>query len=352
MKPHVGELSFFFALFAVVGFFAFMIMSPYFTALFLAGVFTIMFSPIFYWLEKRFRGDRTWAALATVLLVLLVVLVPLSFVGFLMFDELRSIYLGFNEDAASVQFIQSLAKKIELFIQRVIPDFTIDVDVYRYLEQGLAWAGQHFSVFFAGLFGFLFDIFLIIIAMFFFYRDGDKLKAFALKWSPLSDSYDESIIAKLELAVSSVVKGALTTASVQGILVGVGFALFGVPNPVLWGVVATIAALVPLVGTTIVTIPAVVMLFVTGNPLAAVGLLIWAVICVGLSDNFLNPLLIKRGVHIHPFLILLSVFGGLVYFGPIGFLAGPIVMAFLFALLDIYPSIMKGRTIDVPGSGG
>lgn len=349
MKPHVGELTFFFALFAVVGFFAFMIMSPYFTALFLAGVFTIMFSPLFDWLKKRLRGDRTWAALMTVLLVLLLVLVPLSFVGYFLFDELRGIYLGLSEGAASVQIIQTWARGIESFVRHFIPDFTVNVDVYAYLEQGLAWAGQHFSVFFAGLFGFIFDIFLIIVAMFFFYRDGDKLKAFALKWSPLSDTYDESIIAKLELAVSSVVKGALTTASIQGILVGIGFAIFGVPNPVLWGVIATVAALVPFVGTTIVTIPAVAYLFFLGNSLSAILLLLWAIFCVGLSDNFLNPLLIRRGVHIHPFLILLSVFGGLVYFGPIGFLAGPIVMAFLFALLDIYPAVVRGRSIEVSG---
>lgn len=348
MKPHVGELTFFFALFAVVGFFAFMIMQPYFTALFLAGVFTVMFLPVFERLKRSFKGSRSMASLATVLIVLFVFLVPLSFVGYFLFDELRNIYLDFNEGASGILLIQSWTAAIEQFVQRLIPGFTIDIDVYAYAANALTWAGQHFSVFFAGLFGFIFDIFLIIIAMFFFYRDGDKLKAFALKWSPLADSYDESIIAKIELAVSSVVKGALTTASVQGLLVGTGFTIFGVPNPVLWGVVATVAALVPLVGTTIVTIPAVAYLIFMGNPLFAVLLLLWAIFCVGLSDNFLNPMLIKRGVHIHSFLILLSVFGGLVYFGPIGFLVGPIVMAFLFALLDIYPAVMKGRAIDVP----
>jgi predicted PurR-regulated permease PerM len=77
----------------------------------------------------------------------------------------------------------------------------------------------------------------------------------------------------------------------------------------------------------------------------AVGLLIWGVFFVGLSDNIIRPILLNRGVNVHPLLILLSVLGGLVYFGPIGFIAGPVVIAFFFVLLDVYPLIMKGRSI-------
>jgi len=346
MKTHIGELAFFFALFAVVGYFTYMILSPFFTALFLAGVFAIMFSPLFGWFTRKCNGDRTWGALVTVIVVLLVVLVPLSFVGFLMFEELQSIYKNFNEGTTGLQIIDLWMRTIEHIVQRFIPGFTMDIDAFSYVRGLLAWAGQNFSVFFAGLFGFIFDIFLIIVAMFFLYRDGDKLKAFVLRWSPLADSYDESIIAKIELAVTSVVKGSLLTSSVQGILVGIGFALFGVSNPVFWGVVATIASFVPVVGTTLITVPAVVMLFLDGHVASSVGLLIWSVVCVGLSDNVLHPFFIKRGVRLHPLLILLSIFGGLNYFGPVGFLAGPVVLAFVFALLDIYPAIMKGRSID------
>lgn len=186
--------------------------------------------------------------------------------------------------------------------------------------------------------------------MFFLYRDGKKLRAFALKWSPLNDDYDESIIAKIETAVSSVVTGALTTAIVQGVMVGIGFSIFGIPNPVLWGVIATIAALIPLLGTGLITMPAGAWLLLTGHIGAGLGLIVWGLVCVGLIDNVLNPYMMKRGMDVHPFLILLSVFGGLVYFGPVGFLAGPIVLAFFFALMEIYPQIVKGRAISTTSS--
>ena len=180
--------------------------------------------------------------------------------------------------------------------------------------------------------------------MFFFYRDGAKLHDFAVKWSPLADRYDESIIAKLETAISVVVNGALFVSAIQGLTIGIGFVLFGLPNPVLWGAVSVIAALIPVVGTAIITVPAGLYLFFHGDTVSGIGMLVWGGLLVGAVDNLIRPLFIKRGVDIHPFVILLSVLGGLAYFGPIGFLAGPISIAFFYALLDIYPAIVSGKT--------
>ncbi len=350
MKPQTSELVFFYILLGVVGYFAFMIMQPYLTALFLAAVLAVMFLPLFRLFVRKMRGNRTAAALSTVFLVLAAVLIPVIYVGSLMFEEVLGIYNSLDQSNFDPAVLRQWFGQIEIVIQHVVPGFHFQHDIYAYmigyLQGILAWAGNNLSVFVSGLVGFLFEIFIIIIAMFFFYRDGEKLKEFAIKWSPLADTYDESIISKLDVAISSVIKGALTVALAQGLMVGVGFSIFHVPNPVLWGVVGSVAALVPFVGTTLITIPAVAILYFSGSTVAAMGLLIWSLTCVGLADNVLGPMLIKRGVHIHPLFILLSVFGGLVYFGPIGFLAGPIVMAFFFALLDIYPVITMGRTVN------
>ena len=141
-------------------------------------------------------------------------------------------------------------------------------------------------------------------------------------------------------------RGTLVTAVVQGFLVSIGFVMFGVSNPVVWGLVATISALLPMVGTGIITFPAAFFLMATGHLLPGIGMIIWGVVIVGLIDNALRPMLMNRTMHIHSFLILLSVFGGLVYFGPIGFLAGPIILAFFFVLLDIYPEIVGGKVVE------
>lgn len=343
-KPHIGEMIFFFVLFAAAGYFAFIIMHPYLTAIFLAGVLSLLFLPLLKRIEKVTK-HRGVAALLTVLLVLVIILVPLSLLGMMMFDEVVSVYTSLSDSNIGLQVVAVWIEQLEKLIQHVIPTFSMNIDIYGYIETALTWVAQHLNTFFSQIVGFIFQLFLIVIAMFFLLRDGGKLRQFAVRWSPLQDRYDNSIISRLEASVTSVVKGALVTALAQGVLVGVGFTIFGVPNPVLWGTIASISALIPLVGTTIITIPAVIYLFAFSAPAQALGLLVWSLICVGLADNVLHPFLVTRGVHVHPFLILLSVFGGLAYFGPIGFIAGPVVMAFFFTLLDVYPSIMKGETI-------
>ena len=347
-KPHTGELVFFWILFVIVALLAAAIMSPYLTPLFLAAVFTILFSPIHVRMKKWIKGDGGGAALATVLVVLCLVLVPLSFLGILMFQEVLAIYGTLSQGNAALSMVDGLLSIVQKGVNQFIPNFEIHTNIYTHAEAILKWLASHLDTFFSGMLAFIFQIFIIIVAMFFMYRDGDRLRAFALKWSPLDDDYDTSIILRVESAISSVVTGALTTAIVQGVMVGIGFSIFGIPNPVLWGVVATVAALIPLLGTGLITMPAGAWLLLTGNVGAGIGLIIWGVVCVGLIDNVLNPYMMKRGMNVHPFLILLSVFGGIVYFGPVGFLAGPIVLAFFFALLELYPKVVSGRPIPPP----
>ncbi len=345
LTPKTGELIFFFSLLAVVAFFAYRIMEPYLVALFLAVVLTIVFHPVTSIVQQRMKGHRALAAGMVTLFVLCIILLPLILVGTFAVNEVVDVFYRIQDNGLRMSGLTQWVQGLEIRLQGYVPGFRLNVDIALYAEKILSWVTQNLNAFVSGTFSIVFDLILVIVALFFFLKDGDKLRAFAIQWSPLADRYDESILAKLEHAVSSVVKGALTTAVAQGTLVGIGFALFGVPNPVLWGLVATVMALIPVVGTTLVTFPAVLFLFFSGMTLPAIGLLLWAIVCVGLIDNVLHPLLVKRGVAIHPFLILLSVIGGLGYFGPIGFLAGPVVMAFFFALLELYPYIVKGKAI-------
>lgn len=344
-KPNIGELVFFWILFAVVGLLAFTIMSPYFAPLFLAAVLAISFSTVHLRILKFVRGKETLAALLTTLTVLCVILLPLVYFSALMLQEAIGTYdaITARDGVLGVtdQFVQGVVAKIHL----AAPSLVLETNTTTYIENFLQWIVVNLQGFFSGILSFVFDLVIVIIALFFFCRDGRKLKDFAVKWSPLSDNYDASIIAKLELGVHSVMKGSLLTAVLQGVLVGIGFAFFGIPNPVLWGVVSVVAALIPTVGTSLVTLPAAAFLLLDQQFFSGIGLIVWGLL-VGVSDNIARPLLMSRGIDMHPFLILLSVLGGLVYFGPIGFLAGPIVLVFFFALLQVYPAIVSGRAIN------
>lgn len=157
-----------------------------------------------------------------------------------------------------------------------------------------------------------------------------------VSWSPLQDSDDKMIFGKLERAIDSVVKGKLLIALIQGALTAFGFLMFGVPNAALWGMVAAVSALIPAIGTALVIAPAVAFLFLNGAVGGAVGLVVWGVGVVSIIDNVLGPKLMGRGLQLHSFVILLSVLGGIAFFGPVGFILGPLTVSLLFALMDIY----------------
>ncbi len=138
------------------------------------------------------------------------------------------------------------------------------------------------------------------------------------------------------MAVNSAVIGTLLVAVIQGVLMGFGLWIFNVPNGALWGVVAAVLSFIPTFGTALVSVPAVIFLFMTGDTTSAVGLLVWAVVIVGLVDNFLGPLVVGRKVNIPSILILFSVLGGVSMLGPVGILVGPLTVSLLYSLISIY----------------
>ena len=119
--------------------------------------------------------------------------------------------------------------------------------------------------------------------------------------------------------------------------------IFGVGSPVLWGFVGGIASLVPVLGTSMVTVPAIAYLFLSNHIGAGIGLLIWATLAVGLVDNFMSVILLRNKIKVHPLVVLFSILVGVEVLGVIGFLVGPVVVSAFIALMKVYPFIMSNR---------
>lgn len=177
--------------------------------------------------------------------------------------------------------------------------------------------------------------------MFYFLKDGVHLRETIVTLSPLSDDTDKKILERLSVAINAILKGYLFIALVQGALMGLGLWLFGVPNPVLWGVLAGIASLIPTVGTALISVPAILFLFATGARGEAIGLMVWSGVLVASIDNLLTPIVVGKKMSIHPLLVLFSVLGGIVLIGPVGILIGPLTLSFIYTLMSIYQNEMQ-----------
>ncbi|KKS82993.1 MAG: hypothetical protein UV58_C0002G0003 [Candidatus Wolfebacteria bacterium GW2011_GWC1_43_10] len=318
---------------------AVLIFLPYWKAIFLAAVLAIVFWPLFLWINKIIRW-RGVASLVTVILVLIIVLIPFSVLGTLVFREASQLYLrvaeGKGMELANTLFL-SLQEKFNL----LSPYWSGGEDIQGYLTGTLEWIVRNLGAIFSGLargvIAFIFSLFIL----FYLFKDSQKLGSFIYNVLPLGKRYLEMVFEKIKLSVRSVVGGSLVVALVQGIVSGVGFAIFGLPNPALWGGVAALAALVPTLGTSLVILPAIVFLYFFNSWTLALGLLIWGAVAVGLIDNLLGPQLMKKGTQMHPLMVLLSVLGGISIFGPIGFILGPVAVGVFFSLLDVYAEMAK-----------
>lgn len=338
------QIVFFFLFIIAVLVLNFFIFLPYLSVLFLALVFSIIFGPLYDRILKLFSGRSTLAALVSVLLVLIVIVGPIAFFGTLLFQEASDLYTGIVDTKDGGNSLTNFLGKFEAFISQFFPGFSIsnsEISIEEYTRQGLSWLIDHLSVFFGGFLKVGFGLFLMLLALFYFFKDGKKFISSLIDLSPLSDASDRKLVERVVIAVNSVVRGHIVIGVLQGFMTGIGLFIFGVPSPVIWGFVAAIASLVPTIGTSLVLIPGIVFLLLTGSLGSALGLILWGVIAVGLIDNLLGPQLIERGIKIHPFLILLSALGGLSLFGPVGFLAGPVVLSLLLALLDMYPGMVQ-----------
>lgn len=190
----------------------------------------------------------------------------------------------------------------------------------------------------ANFFIFVIKLLMMIVALFFFYRDGERfVRGF---WSiiPLEREHKELLASTVWRVLTAVIYGICLTCLVQGFLGGIGFWFTGLPSPVLFGAMMALLAPVPLVGTALVWVPGVVYLFLQGEVALAGALTAWGVLVVSAIDNLLRPLFISGKGKVPILLVAIGVLGGLVSFGLIGVITGPMVLALFMALFDIYKS--------------
>jgi len=171
--------------------------------------------------------------------------------------------------------------------------------------------------------------------LFFLLKDGEKLMAWTRDIVPLPDEVQDDLYAGLDRITWAVLVGHVAVAVIQGVLAGLGLFATGVPNVVFWTFVMVILALIPLIGSFAVWAPASVWLFLSGSPVAAAALFIYGAIVVGLSDEFLRPLIVGR-VDISPSLIIVGVIGGLYLLGFMGLFFGPVIVGAFKVILETY----------------
>ena len=183
---------------------------------------------------------------------------------------------------------------------------------------------------------FTINFIIALFTLFFVLRDGAEFLSRVQRLLPMDREHQERLLRNIEDAVTAVVHGSLVVAMVQGLLAGLAYWVLGVPFAVLWGVITAFAALLPFGGTTLVTIPASLYLFLQGNNVKGIIMLIWCLGVVVMIDNVLKPLFIGSRIKLPMLFLFFGILGGLAVFGALGLILGPVLFALLAVLLDLY----------------
>ena len=184
----------------------------------------------------------------------------------------------------------------------------------------------------------LFNLAIMIIAVYYFLADGPRMIHAGMRLSPLDDRYEAEMLKEFDISCRAVVLATLLTAVVQGCLAGFGYYFCGLNSVFLLTTLTMVLALVPFIGAAAIWIPASAWLLIDGQPTKAAILFAYGFLVVSMADNIVKPLVLHGQSNLHPLLALLSVIGGVQVLGPLGILVGPMLVTFLQALLNMLQS--------------
>jgi predicted PurR-regulated permease PerM len=319
-------------------YFCYTIFRPFLSPLLSAVVLAIVFFPIQARVLKLVR-NASLAALISTLLVIIVLVVPGLLIGLAITREVTAIYNLLDQKSTqsgglSPYLMQVIDRPLQWLGQYV--DLS-NVDLRKEVLSRLQSVGGFLLSevgFVAGKLGsFALNSVITFFTLFFLFREGKTVLRRARVILPLSPAQSDHLIGGIAGTIMATVYGGLVVAAVQGTLVGLALWFFGVPSPVLWGVVAAVFALLPVVGTTVVWIPAALYLAFTGHWVQGLLLAGWGAFVVGTVDNIIRPYFISGQVQMHTLLIFFACLGGVSVFGFLGLFVGPVVLAVTLTLL-------------------
>jgi predicted PurR-regulated permease PerM len=318
-----------------------LILHPFAMPIAWAAILGFLLAPLQENLTRRFRGRSSLAASVITALTPIAIFTPLTLIALSFAKQLSGLgaIIQKNTDMFDLNTWADPAQhpRAASWLASLDHRFGVQIaDIEQYVRTSAHdWAGtvaKSSGVMVLSAAGMLLSFFLMLFILYFVLRDGKGWFDRATVLLPMRANTRTALFSRLSKVTRAVVYGCGLTAAVQGLLVGIGFAIAGLAGPVVFGVLAGVLALLPFGGAAIVWVPAAVYLFASGHYGWGIFMLVWGGI-VSISDNFIRPVIISRYTPVPTLLVFLGVVGGVSAFGPIGFIFGPVILVLATELL-------------------
>jgi predicted PurR-regulated permease PerM len=304
--------------------FLFMFSAHILTSLLAAAILYILFKPMFLYFVVKKHMSRGFSASLVIVTSFLVIVLPLSGVAMMVISKVA----GFNpEDMKTIvdkiQHIAGSHMDLKDMLNKSLNDIS-------------KWALGAVSVFLASLARIFVSLIILYFTLFFMFKSYTEFEEALLKYLPFDTKNSMRFGKELKNMTYSNIFGQGLIALSQGIMVAVGFLIFGIPDALFWGVVSVFVCFLPVVGAPIIFIPAGIIEISNGNLTAGIGILIWGAVLITIIDNFLRQFISRKIADTHPLITIIGVIIGIPVFGIIGLVVGPFMISFLFLLFKMY----------------
>jgi predicted PurR-regulated permease PerM len=324
----VSSTTFLRILLVIFGTITVLLVLPFLQAVLAGGLLAYLVAPVSDRLARRL--GPTVGALVTILATVLVFLVPLLVI--LAIAVRQAVSIAQEMDIPDIVAVENflgtrLGTPVDLSV--------LEGPLSSAVETGLRGLLGSIVVLLGGIPGFLISTVVFLFAFFYLLRDGDQLVSWTRTVVPLDPPVMDELIRRTDDLVWAAVVGNVIVAGVQAVLTVIGFIVLGFNNIVLLGVATFILSLLPLIGASVVWVPAVIYLLLEGRIPEAVGLFVYGSLVISTSDNFIRPMAMKRGAKLNPGLLVLGIFGGVALFGFIGLFVGPVLLGLTKTIVDV-----------------
>ncbi len=323
------------------------VLSPFLITIAWAMVLSITFYPLYSVLLKFLKRPGL-ASIITIMIILILIIGPFTYIVGALVNEITNILSTFEEKGFNViEKIQehpgfaSIYKKLSALVAS--ENIDLKKGIMNTLKMVGGYIGQHISDIFTNAVVLIMNFIIMLLTIFYFLKDGEKLAEFLKGLLPFSGEQKKRLAIRTKEMVIAAIYGGVVVGLTQGILGGLAFLIFGLPSPVFWGTAMAVFSLVPLFGTFIIWGPASLFLFLGGSYGKGIGLILYGILIISMADNILKPVIIGGRTKLHTLLIFFSVLGGIKFFGFIGFILGPLITALSLSLLEIYTPALSER---------
>lgn len=309
---------------------AFFLLRPILLPIILGVILAYIFNPLYIRLNNYIKLKNISVILICILLFLLILL-PIWFLTPIAVDQSIKIYLA----SQKIDFVTPLKSVFPSLFASEAFSSEIGSIIHSFVTSTTNYLMNSFSSIISNFVVLSLKLFVVFFTFYFVLRDKEQIVKYIESLSPLSKDLEKKFFSQTKAITSSVLYGQVVIGIVQGVVAGIGFIIFGVPNALILTIFSCLAGIFPIIGTAVIWLPVVIYLFYTGDSFSAGGVLIFGGFS-SIIDNFLRPFFVSKMTKIHPALILGGMIGGLFLFGILGFILGPLILAYLLIILELY----------------